>query len=68
MFKKLFHFILTIDMYNVIVFFPTILVYKIISPYFGITESFLLTIWQVVYITDLYSLIDTYDLIPLPWP
>lgn len=48
-------------MYNVIVFFPTILVYKIISLYFGITESFLLTIWQVVYITDLYSLIDTYD-------
>lgn len=61
MFKKLFHFILTIDMYNVIVFFPTILVYKIISLYFGITESLLLTIWQVVYITDLYSLIDTYD-------
>lgn len=61
MFKKLFHFILTIDMYNVIVFFPTILVYKIISLYFGITESFLLTIWQVVYITDLHSLIDTYD-------
>lgn len=61
MFKKLFHFILTIDMYNVIVFFPTILVYKIISLYFGFTESFLLTIWQVVYITDLYSLIDTYD-------
>lgn len=61
MFKKLFHFILTIDLYNVIVFFPTILVYKIISLYFGITESFLLTIWQVVYITDLYSLIDTYD-------
>lgn len=61
MFKKLFHFILTIDIYNVIVFFPTILVYKIISLYFGITESFLLNIWQVVYITDLYSLIDTYD-------
>lgn len=61
MFKKLFHFILTIDMYNVIVFFPTILVYKIISLYFGITESFLLTIWQVVNITDLHSLIDTYD-------
>lgn len=61
MFKKLFHFILTIDIYNVIVFFPTILVYKIISLYFGITESFLLTIWQVVYITDLYSLTDTYD-------
>lgn len=61
MFKKLFHFILTIDMYNVIVFFPTILVYKKISLYFGITESFLLNIWQVVYITDLYSLIDTYD-------